>query len=96
MAHTAPHQRLVPGIRVRHSVDQRSAVVLDRPDSAGSRIALLPVHVEGSTRRELWPVSLVRIRRAREQHVAHGGEYAPPVGYPLRIRNHAATRPANR
>lgn len=96
MAHTASHSRLIPGIRVRHSIDNRSAVILDRPDSAGRHIALIPVHLEGSTRRELWPVNLVRVRRAREQHVVHGGEYNPPVGYPLRIRNHAPARTAHR
>lgn len=96
MAHLLQAERLIPGIRVRHSIDQRPAVILDHPDSAGRRIPLIPVHVEGSTRRELWPVSLVRVRRSRDQHIAHGGEYRPPVGYPLRIRNHATPRPANR
>lgn len=96
MAHAQPKKPLVPGVRVRHSIDQRSAVVLDRPNAGGSRIALVPVHIEGSTRRELWPINLIRVRRAREQHVAHGGEYKPPIGYPLRIRNNATPRTPHR
>jgi len=73
------------GMRVRHTVDKRAAIVVGSPQSDGHR-RLVPVNIEASTRSELWPEHLIKVRRKREQFPAHGGKYQPRPGYLLKAK----------
>jgi hypothetical protein len=46
-------------------------------------LSLLPVMIEGSTRRELWPVHFTEILPLPDQFQALGGRRKAPAGYPL-------------
>ncbi len=76
-------QSLIPALRVVHKTDHRHGFVVGRPEALGHRTALVHVAVEGSTRYELWPVHMVEVLPVRDQHVAMGGKYQAPKGYPL-------------
>lgn len=73
------------GLRVRHVIDKRSALVVGRGEANGIKSLLYPVTIEGSTRTELWPEHLIRARPRSEQFPAHGGSFQAPPGYPLYI-----------
>jgi hypothetical protein len=75
---------IAPGLRVRHRLSGDPALVIGTPESSG-RYALVWVSLEGSTRRELWPVHALEIRPRPQQPVALGGRFKAPVGYPLRM-----------
>lgn len=77
---------IVPGLRVRHSLTDVCALVIGNPESAG-RYALVPVALEGSTRRELWPLHMSLPRPLSQQFVAMGGQFKPLPGYPLRTHH---------
>ena len=74
------------GIRVRHRRDKRGGLVTG-PAQHGINSPLIPVAVEGSTRKELWPSHLCARRPVGEQLPAHGGTFMPPKGYPLCIHS---------
>ena len=59
------------GIRVRHRRDKRGGLVTG-PAQHGISSPLIPVAVEGSTRKELWPSHLCARRPVGEQLPAHG------------------------
>lgn len=80
------HPPLLVGQRVRHRKDQRSALVVGKPQMIGTRMALVPVIIESSTRSELWPETLVVHLPKRSQFPAHGGRFSAPSGYPLRTK----------
>lgn len=74
---------LKPGLRVRHAHDARTGFIVGRPEHLGSRIALVPVAIEGTTRQELWPETQLQPLPRAQQHLALGGRYQAPRGYPL-------------
>jgi hypothetical protein len=71
------------GLRVRNRLDGRTALIVGRPETFGTRRSLLPVTIEASTRTELWADHWIEPRPQREQPLALGGTYTPPAGYPL-------------
>jgi hypothetical protein len=71
------------GLRVVHQGDGRGGFVVGKAETHGKPFSLIPVHVEGSTRRELWPEHYIHVRPKREQFPDHGGRYVAPAGYPL-------------
>lgn len=71
------------GLRVRHDGDGRTGFVIGRAEQLGSRMALVPIVVEGTTRQELWPETQLQPLERPLQHPAHGGRYRAPAGYPL-------------
>lgn len=85
MAHTKRTRPLEIGLRVRHALDNRPAIVVGSPQRDGHR-SLIPVNLESSTRRELWPDQYIKVRPKREQFPAHGGTYKPRSGYLLKTR----------
>lgn len=82
-----PLPTLHPGMRVRHMVTDRAGFVVGRPEAIGAADSLVPVAVEGTTRIELWPLRLTKVRQKREQPVALGGNFKPPQGFPLHTRS---------
>lgn len=70
-------------LRVINTVDGRPGFVVGKPEPDGCRTRLVNVAVEGSTRYELWPLHLLKVRPTKEQHRAMGGQYEAPKGYPL-------------
>jgi hypothetical protein len=80
----APKPQL--GMRVINRLDQRTALVVGKPETIGTLFSLIPVTVESSTRTELWAEHWVDILPKRQQFPAHGGRFQAPAGYPLRIQ----------
>jgi hypothetical protein len=72
-----------PGSRVKNSLDGRLGMIYSSPERARASLALVPVMVEGSTRRELWATHTTRLLPRTEQFVALGGTKSAPAGYPL-------------
>ena len=70
------------GVRVTHTKDKRDGLITG-PSEHGVGYRLIPVAVEGSTRKELWPEHLVQVMAIRKQLPQHGGQFKPPAGYPL-------------
>lgn len=85
MAGKATHRRdpLLIGHRVVHATTKRSGFIVGRGEPNGIKSALYPVTLEGTTRTELWPEHLIRIRPKKDQFPAHGGKFKAPAGYPL-------------
>lgn len=71
------------GLRVTHRSDGRSGFVVSRPESNGTKTKLVRIAIEGTTRYELWPLHLIQVKPTSEQHIAMGGKYESPAGYPL-------------
>lgn len=80
---SAAPQSLSLAHRVIHRADGRRGFVVGRPEALGYHTALVRVAVEGSTRYELWPLNLVELLPAKQQHRGLGGQYEAPAGYPL-------------
>ena len=74
------------GHRVKHKVDNRQGMVSGHPQVTGVRDVLIPVALEGSTRKELWPHDQVQLLPNKLQMKALGGDYAPPKGFPFIIK----------
>ena len=68
------------GHRVTNQVDGRDGFVVSAPYNK-----LVPVAIEQSTRKELWPETQVLMKPQNEQLVAMGGKYNAPQGFPLNI-----------
>jgi hypothetical protein len=85
MAHTPRKKPLAIGMRVRHALDNRAAIVIGTPEVDGHH-TLIPVNLESSTRSELWPDQYVKVRPKREQFPAHGGTYRQRPGYLLKTK----------
>lgn len=77
-----PKNSLPLGLRVKHQTNKRSGLVIG-PAQHGIGFDLIPVALEGSTRRELWPIHLCIKKDKRQQLKANGGTFVPPKGYPL-------------
>ena len=77
-----PKNSLPLGLRVKHQTNKRSGLVIG-PAQHGIGFDLIPVALEGSTRRELWPIHLCIKKDKRQQLEANGGSFIPPKGYPL-------------
>lgn len=74
------------GMRVVNLLDQRTGLVVGKPETMGTRYSLIPVTVESSTRTELWPEHWIEFLPKRQQFPAHGGRFQAPAGYPLRVQ----------
>ena len=74
--------RLQPGTRVRHELTGQTALAVGTPEHTG-RFPLVPVFLEASTRRELWPQHFAVPLPLIDQCVALGGTFTPPNQYPL-------------
>ena len=72
-----------PGTRVRSSIDGRLGLIYGSPERARAALVLVPVMVEGSTRRELWATHNTELLPRVEQFVGLGGRKRAPAGYPL-------------
>jgi hypothetical protein len=72
-----------PGTRVRSLIDGRLGLIYGSPERARAFLVLVPVIVEGSTRRELWATHSTEPLPPAEQFVALGGKRRAPAGYPL-------------
>ena len=72
-----------PGTRVRSTLDGRLALIYASPERARAGLVLVPVMVEGSTRRELWATHCTEILPSAEQFAGLGGRKRAPAGYPL-------------
>ena len=68
------------GHRVTNQVDGRDGFVVSAPYNK-----LVPVAIEQSTRKELWPETQVLMKPQDEQLVAMGGNDNAPPGFPLNI-----------
>tara|TARA_R100001082_G_C4357024_1_gene157373 strand:- start:421 stop:645 length:225 start_codon:yes stop_codon:yes gene_type:complete len=68
------------GHRVTNQIDGRDGFVVSAPYNK-----LVPVAIEQSTRKELWPETQVLMKPQDEQLVAMGGNYNAPPGFPLNI-----------
>ena len=68
------------GPRVTNNVDGRDGFIVSSPYNK-----LVPVAIEQSTRKELWPEVQVTLKPQEEQLIVMGGEYKPPKGFPLNI-----------
>jgi hypothetical protein len=77
-----PETSLPLGLRVKHQINKRSGLVIG-PAQHGIGFGLIPVALEGSTRRELWPIHLCIKKEKRQQLKANGGTFVPPKGFPL-------------
>ena len=76
-------QAVRPGIRVRNLLDGRLAMVSGNLERARASLILMPVMVEGSTRRELWAAHRTEELPRQQQFKALGGKVSAPAGYPL-------------
>ena len=70
------------GVRITHTKDKRDGLITG-PSEHGVGYRLIPVAVEGSTRKELWPEHMIQVMPIRKQLPQHGGQFKPPAGYPL-------------
>ena len=70
------------GLRVKHQTNKRSGLVIG-PAQHGIGCDLIPIALEGSTRRELWPSHLCIKKDKHHQLKANGGSFTPPKGFPL-------------
>ena len=70
------------GVRVFHRRSKRGGLITGAPEH-GVHSQLIPVAVEGTTRKELWPLHMVALRSKDDQLPRHGGSFTPPTGYPL-------------
>ncbi len=68
------------GQRVTNQLDGRDGFIVSAPYNK-----LVPVAIEQSTRKELWPESQVKLKPKKDQLVAMGGKYKAPPGFPLHI-----------
>lgn len=75
-----------PGLRITHRLTHQSGLVIGSAEASG-RFSLVPVALEGSTRRELWPLHLIQQRPRLQQFKALGGSFKAPSGYPLRLHH---------
>lgn len=69
--------------RVRHIPTGRTAMVVGKPEVDRPTMVLVPLHFEGSTRRELQPTHQLEVLPIGEQFVRRGGRVKAPAGYPL-------------
>ncbi len=83
MAKTQPLRSIMLALRVVHAIDGHPGFVVGKPEVDGCRRSLVRIAVEGSTRYELWPLHLLQVRPTKDQHIAMGGKYQAPKGYPL-------------
>ena len=86
MTKPKPLPAFVVGVRVTHTKDKRDGLITG-PSEHGVGYRLIPVAVEGSTRKELWPEHLIQVMPIRKQLPQHGGHFKPPAGYPLTAPN---------
>ena len=73
-------EKLQIGHRVKHKNDNRDGFVIGNPTNE-----LVPIAIEGSTRKEQWPISLFQMKPIRHQLALFGGRFKPPTGFPLNI-----------
>jgi len=74
------------GHRVKHKADGRKGMVFGAQQKTGVADILVPIALEGSTRKELWPIDQFNLLPQAQQIVALGGKFVPPKGFPLHIK----------
>ena len=74
------------GHRIKNNIDGRQGMVFGHHQRTGVKDILVPVALEGSTRKELWPIDQIELLPAKQQMVALGGEFSPPKGFPFNIK----------
>ena len=74
------------GHRVEHKADGRRGMVFGHQENKGVKDLLFPIALEGSTRKEFWPVDQIILLPKAEQLIALGGNFNPPKGFPLNIK----------
>jgi|TARA_R100001443_G_scaffold16704_1_gene27062 hypothetical protein len=74
------------GHRIKHKVDGRKGMVFGHQQSTGVKDVLVPVALEGSTRKELWPIDQILLLPKSQQLIALGGKFDPPKGFPLNTK----------
>tara|TARA_R100001463_G_scaffold16069_3_gene41767 strand:+ start:8350 stop:8592 length:243 start_codon:yes stop_codon:yes gene_type:complete len=74
------------GHRVKHKTDGRQGMVFGAQQKIGVEDILVPIALEGSTRKELWPIDQFKLLPKPQQLVALGGNFVPPKGFPLNTK----------
>jgi|TARA_B100001250_G_scaffold69684_1_gene55983 hypothetical protein len=74
------------GHRVKHKVDQRQGMVIGAHQATGVKDILVPVAIEESTRKELWPLDQIELLPNKQQLTALGGSFNPPKGFPFNTK----------
>lgn len=69
------------GHRVTNISDGRNGFIVSSPYNN-----LVPVAIEGSTRKELWPEIQTKLRPLSQQLEGLGGKFKAPKGFPLHIK----------
>ncbi len=74
------------GHRVKNTNRDVNGMVAGAQQANGVNSVLVPVVLEGSTRRELWPIDQIKLLPKSKQLIALGGKCNTPKGYPLHIK----------
>ena len=74
------------GHRVKNKVDGRQGMVVGAVEATGVKDILVPVALEKSTRKELWPSDQIELLPKSKQLVALGGKFNPPKGFPFNTK----------
>ena len=74
------------GHRVKNKVDGRQEMVVGALEVTGVKDILVPVALEESTRKELWPMDHIQLLPKPKQLVALGGKFNPPKGFPFNTK----------
>tara|TARA_R100000742_G_C4160006_1_gene1968 strand:- start:164 stop:406 length:243 start_codon:yes stop_codon:yes gene_type:complete len=74
------------GHRVKHKVDKRQGMVIGAHQVTGVNDILVPIAIEESTRKELWPIDQIEKLPKKLQLTALGGEFKPPKGFPFNTK----------
>ena len=59
------------GHRVKHKVDGRKGMVFGHHETTGVKDVLFPIALEGSTRKELWPIPSQNNSKRLEENSIH-------------------------
>lgn len=74
------------GHRVKSKKDGRKGMVVGAQQKTGVSDFLVPIALEGSTRKELWPIDQFILLPKPQQLLALGGKFNPPKGFPLNTK----------
>ena len=74
------------GHRVKNKVDGKQGMVVGAPEATGVKDILVPVALEKSTRKELWPIDHIGLLPKSKQLIALGGKFDPPKGFPFNTK----------
>jgi|TARA_X000001382_G_C3052216_1_gene141459 hypothetical protein len=74
------------GHRVKSKVDGRKGMIVGAHQITGVKDILVPVALEKSTRKELWPIDQIQLLPKPQQLIALGGKFDPPKGFPFNTK----------